>query len=116
MILCTLGDNRACSGADALADVLQRLTLADQRDPDGVNGGSQGCWISERQHQGFRLSLESQINEIPLARNRPGDETAADGRNASFLKLLLEPGAIAITAADHAQRSGLADRCSQAPS
>ena len=62
---------------------------------------------------GRRQAVEREIEEVGLTSQAPGDEADADPLAAGSPGLLLEPGPVAVTAADEAQAAGPAHRCRQ---
>src|SRR6185437_13310697 len=92
------------------------LHLADQQRSRGLDSRRKRPGVAEREHDRTRPDGECDIQEFWLLRQAPGDEADAERRPAGFQLdgFLLEPGFVAIAAAEDAEAAGLANRRNQA--
>ena len=91
----------------AIADALH---LADQKRAGALDAVRMRRRIAEGQHDGRGLALQREIEKTRLPRHAPCNKADADARFARGIELLLEPGFVAIAAAENAEAAGRAHR------
>ncbi len=113
--LAALGDHDIGPAGQRGAGMGEGLDLADQLGAGRLDGAREGGGIAEREHHRRRRAIQHTRQQLGLAGQGPGDEAAADPRVAGSGEFPIEPGGIAVAAADQAEAAAGRDRRCQPP-
>ena len=105
----TLGHDDVGPDVQRVLHVLHILALADQLRAGAADLAGERAGIAKGQHDGGGTMFQRVGQERRRLAQRPGDEPDADARAAGRSELFLDPGRVAVAAADQAQAAGAAD-------